>query len=130
MDSKDKSTGNPLSLVPVYTINSIFEYDVTDKLDVNFVYTQYGRQSSRTVAEMRLENGTGSGGLESTLKPSVVKSYGIAGINVGYKLSNNLNTRIGISNLFDEQKLRDSNSTSQTYNEPGRAYYASLKYQF
>ncbi|EPS0973504.1 TonB-dependent receptor domain-containing protein, partial [Acinetobacter baumannii] len=26
--------------------------------------------------------------------------------------------------------LRDSNSISQTYNEPGRAYYASLKYSF
>lgn len=129
-DSKDKTTGNPLSLVPNYTINSIFDYDVTDKLDVNFIYTQYGRQQSRTVAEYRLEAGIGSGGAASALKPSTVKSYGIAGINMGYKFSNNISSRVGISNLFDEQKLRDSNSTSQTYNEPGRAYYASLKYQF
>ncbi|EPG9261250.1 TonB-dependent receptor, partial [Acinetobacter baumannii] len=41
-----------------------------------------------------------------------------------------ISTRVGVSNLFDKQILRDSNSISQTYNEPGRAYYASLKYSF
>jgi len=130
MDSEDKSTGNPLSLVPNYTLNSIFDYDITDQLDVNFVYTQYGRQKSRQYAQNRIEAGVGSGGTDDALKPSTVKSYGIAGINMGYKFTGNLSTRVGISNLFDEQKLRDSESTSQTYNEPGRAYYASLKYSF
>lgn len=130
MDSEDKSTGNPLSLVPNYTINSIFDYDITEQLDINFVYTQYGRQKSRQYAQNRIEAGVGSGGTSDALKPSTVKSYGIAGINLGYKFNNNLSTRVGVSNLFDEQKLRDSESTSQTYNEPGRAYYASLKYQF
>ena len=77
-----------------------------------------------------MEAGVGSGGTDDALKPSTVKSYGIAGINMGYKFTGNLSTRVGISNLFDEQKLRDSESTSQTYNEPGRAYYASLKYSF
>ncbi|MFB5145392.1 TonB-dependent siderophore receptor [Acinetobacter baumannii] len=130
MDSKDKQTGNPLSLVPIYTINSIFDYDITDQLDVNFVFTQYGRQKSRQFAENRLESGIGSGGANSALKPSTVKSYSTAGINVGYKFSDQISTRVGVSNLFDKQILRDSNSISQTYNEPGRAYYASLKYSF
>lgn len=130
MDSEDKSTGNPLSLVPVYTLNSIFNYDLTDQWDVNFVYTQYGRQKSRQYAQNRIEAGMGSGGSVDALKPSFVKSYGVAGINLGYQFNPSLSTRIGISNLFDTQKLRDSNSTSQTYNEPGRAYYASLKYAF
>lgn len=122
IDSKDKRTGNPLSLIPVYTINSIFDYDITEQFDVNFIYTHYGRQESRKYAEGRLE--------QTTLEPSSVKSYGVAGINFGYKFNNNLSTRFGVSNLFDEQKLRDSTSSSQTYNEPGRAYYASLKYEF
>ncbi|CAB1215791.1 TonB-dependent siderophore receptor [Acinetobacter bouvetii] len=130
MDSKDKSTGNPLSLVPNYTINSIFDYDLTDQWDVNFVYTQYGRQKSRSYAENRIEAGVGSGGAADAIQATSVKSYGIAGINTGYKFNSQISARVGISNLFDEQKLRDSNSNSQTYNEPGRAYYASLKYQF
>ncbi|NAR17464.1 TonB-dependent siderophore receptor [Acinetobacter haemolyticus] len=130
MDSKDKKTGNPLSLVPNYTINSIFDYDITDQVDVNFVYTQYGRQKSRQFAESRIESGIGSGGANSALKPSIVKSYSLVGLNMGYKFNDQLSTRIGVSNLFDKQILRDSNSTSQTYNEPGRAYYATMKYSF
>ena len=119
MDSKNKSTGNPLSLVPNYTINSIFNYDITDRLDANFVYTQYGRQKPRQYAETR----------NTSLNTESVKSYGIAGINFGYKFTNKVSGRLGVSNIFDEQLLRDT-AINQTYNEPGRAYYASLKYQF
>ena len=117
--SEDKRTGNPLSIVPKYTINSIFNYQITDTIDANFVYTLYGRQEPRQISESK-------SALAST---SPVKSYSLAGINFGYKFTDQLSTRVGVSNLFDEQKLRD-NSINQTYNEPGRAYYASVKYQF
>ena len=118
-DSKNKTTGNPLSIVPNYTINSIFNYDISDVWDVNFVYTQYGRQKPREFAESR----------NTTVNTTEVKSYGIAGINTGYKFTPSLSARVGISNLFDEKKLRDT-SINQTYNEPGRAYYVNLKYEF
>jgi len=121
-DSVNKKTGNPLSVVPNYTINSIFNYNITDAWDVNFVYTQYGRQKPRQYKETSLEDKQG-------IITESVKSYGLAGINTGYKFNDNFSGRIGISNLFDEQKLRD-NTVNQTYNEPGRAYYASLKYEF
>lgn len=49
---------------------------------------------------------------------------------MGYKHNDHLKLTIGVSNLFDKQILRDSNSDSQTYNEPGRAYYASIKTSF
>jgi ferric enterobactin receptor len=117
MDSVNKTTGNPLSVVPNYTINSIFNYDITDQFDVNFVYTQYGRQKPRQFAETR----------NTTMNTKSVPSYGIAGINVGYKFTDQFSGRLGVSNLFDEQLVRN-NDLNQTYNEPGRAYYASLKY--
>lgn len=120
MDSVNKTTGNPLSMVPSYTINSIFNYDLTDAWDVNFVYTQYGRQKPPQFSETR------NAGIVNTTE---VKSYSIAGINTGYKFNSNLSGRLGVSNLFDERKVRDER-VNQTYNEPGRAYYASLKYQF
>ncbi|WP_436915916.1 TonB-dependent siderophore receptor [Acinetobacter gandensis] len=122
INSEDKRTGNPLSIIPNYTINSILNYDISDRLDANFVYTQYGRQKPRQYEETSLENKDGLA-LES------VKSYGLAGINFGYKFTKDFSGRIGVSNLFDEKKLRDK-TVNQTYNEPGRAYYASLKYQF
>ena len=122
INSEDKRTGNPLSIIPNYTINSILNYDISDCLDANFVYTQYGRQKPRQYEETSLENKDGLA-LES------VKSYGLAGINFGYKFTKDFSGRIGVSNLFDEKKLRDK-TVNQTYNEPGRAYYASLKYQF
>ncbi|KAB0626090.1 TonB-dependent siderophore receptor [Acinetobacter gandensis] len=122
INSEDKRTGNPLSIIPNYTINSILNYDISDRLDANFVYTQYGRQKPRQYEEISLENKDGLA-LES------VKSYGLAGINFGYKFTKDFSGRIGVSNLFDEKKLRDK-TVNQTYNEPGRAYYASLKYQF
>jgi ferric enterobactin receptor len=124
MDNKDKSTNNPLSIIPSYTINSILNYDITDALDVNFTYTQYGRQRPRTYND--------NTGANLTSEP--LKSYGIAGLNAGYKFNSNISARVGISNLFDEVIYRDKaasgSSTGATYNEPGRAYYASLKYQF
>ena len=122
INSEDKRTGNPLSVIPNYTLNSILNYNITDRLDSNFVYTQYGRQKPRQYAETSLESKNG-------LAMDSVKSYGIAGINFGYKFNAALSARIGVNNLFDEQKLRDK-TVNQTYNEPGRAYYASLKYQF
>lgn len=122
IDSVNKETGNPLSVIPNYTINSIFNYKITDKADVNFVYTQYGRQKPRQYVETNIDNTAG-------LVTESIKSYGIAGINMGYKFTDQFSGRVGISNVFDEEKLRDL-SVSQSYNEPGRAYYASLKYQF
>ena len=123
IDSKDKSTGNPLSIIPQYTINSIFNYNITDQLDTNFVYTQYGRQEPRKFAKSLAEQSNG-------INTDAVRSYSIAGINMGYKFTKSISGRLGISNIFDEKLLRNSNSDSQTYNEPGRAYYASLKYAF
>lgn len=123
MDSKDKKTGNPLSIIPNYTINSIFNYEINDQFDTNFVFTQYGRQKPRQFAKSNTEQNNG-------INPESVKSYSITGINMGYKHNDHLKLTIGVSNLFDKQILRDSNSDSQTYNEPGRAYYASIKTSF
>ena len=123
MDSKDKTSGNPLSIIPLYTINSIFNYQINDQWDTNFVYTQYGRQKPRQFAKSNTE-------LNNGINSQEVKSYSIAGINFGYKPTKQLKLTVGVSNLFDKQILRDSESDSQTYNEPGRAYYTSLKYSF
>lgn len=125
INSVDKRTGNPLSLTPKYTLNSTLGVDINDQWDAQLTYTQYGRQKPRQFAENNIENATKDGLLHNP----EVKSYGIVSVNTGYQFNPNISGRIGINNVFDDQKLRD-NTQSQTYNESGRFYFASVKYQF
>ncbi|VEG12695.1 FepA family TonB-dependent siderophore receptor [Moraxella cuniculi] len=120
MDSKNKTTGNPLSIIPRYTWNSILNYQVSDKVDVVASYTHYGKQKPRQFAEGNMQ-------IDRGLDLTEVKAYGIAGINAGYRFNDNISARVGVENLFDKQLLRIGN---QTYNEAGRSYFASIKYQF
>ncbi|RKW29456.1 MAG: TonB-dependent receptor, partial [Kingella sp. (in: b-proteobacteria)] len=42
-----------------------------------------------------------------------------------------VNLRLGVNNLFNKKLYRSSNNSSaQSYNEPGRAFYGSLKVSF
>lgn len=123
--SKDKHTGNPLSLVPTYTWNTTLGYDLNDRWDINATYTHYGRQKARQFAESNIENVSKDGLLHN----QNMKGYGIFSVNTGYQFNDSLSGRLGVNNLFDKQKLRD-NTIGQTYNEAGRSYFASLKYDF
>lgn len=125
LKSIDKRTNNPLSIVPTYTLNSNLNQQINDDWDINLSYTHYGKQKPRKYAENNIENAAGDG----LLHTQAVKSYGIMSVNTGYRFNKALSGRIGIDNIFNQQKLRD-NTQSQTYNETGRAYFASLHYQF
>ena len=60
-----------------------------------------------------------------------VSPCGLVRISAGYRFNKNLNARRGINNLFNKQLYRSANNSSaQSYNEPGRAYYGSLKLSF
>ncbi|SMB90443.1 outer membrane receptor for ferrienterochelin and colicins [Pasteurella testudinis DSM 23072] len=119
--SINKDTGNPLSIIPKYTLNSTLSYQVTPRLDTQLTYTQYGKQEPNTVAAIRSQR--------SNLNTDSVGSYAVWGVSAGYNWNDDINIRIGINNLFDKQLYR-SNSGASTYNEPGRAYYATVKYTF
>ena len=124
LQSKDKTTNNPLSVIPKYTINSTLSWQVLPKLDTLLTFTYYGRQKPREFAYNRTENTTG-------LSHRELGSYGVWGISAGYQFTKNASIRFGVSNIFDKQIYRDSNNSSaQSYNEPGRAYYANLKFSF
>ncbi len=130
--TKNKDTGNPLSIVPKYTLNSSLSYQITDALDAMLTYTQYGKQTSRKNPENRMENGNNSH-VNQLANSSDIGSYAIWGLSAGYNWKNAVSIRIGVNNLFDKRIYRSSSSTNynaHTYNEPGRAYYATLKYAF
>lgn len=122
IESKDKSTNNPLSIVPKYTINSFLDWQITSKWDAQLNTTFFGPQKPRKFAENNLENRTG---LDST----EVAAYTLVEINTGYQLSQSVDFRMGIKNLFDKKIYRSGNGAN-TYNEAGRSYYANLKFSF
>ncbi|ALX96797.1 outer membrane receptor protein [Serratia fonticola] len=119
--SENKDTGNPLSVIPKYTVNTLLDYQVTDKLSTNLNWTMYGRQKPREYAEIRNEAGT--------LSTQEVGAYSVVGIGVNYDLMKDLSLKTGVTNLFDKQIYRENEGAS-TYNEPGRAYYAGLTLSF
>ena len=53
--------------------------------------------------------------------------------SAGYEFNSNYSLRVGISNLLDKQIYREGNANdagANTYNEPGRAYFASVTASF
>ena len=121
--TKNKDTGNPLSIVPKYTLNSSLSYQITDGFDAMLTYTQYGKQTGRKVKELRMENAA------ALANSTEIGSYAVWGLSAGYNWKDTISVRIGVSNLFDKRVYRENNGAS-TYNEPGRAYYATVKYSF
>ncbi|PWC17752.1 TonB-dependent siderophore receptor [Brenneria corticis] len=120
-NSKDKDTGNPLSIIPKYTVNTMLDWQVTEDLSANVAWTLYGRQKPRQNAENNLE----AGGLSD----KKIGAYSVVGIGVNYDLTKNVRVNAGINNLLDKRVYRESEGAS-TYNEPGRAYHASVTYNF
>ena len=121
IESKNKETGNPLSIIPEYTVNTMLDWQVTDKFSTNVNWTMYGRQKPREYAESRTD--------VTSMSSKEVGAYSIVGVGANYQLSKNLLLNGGISNLFDKRLYRDNDGAS-TYNEPGRAYYAGVTISF
>ena len=130
--TKNKDTGNPLSIVPKYTLNSSLSYQITDSLDAMLTYTQYGKQKSRKNPENRMENGNDKN-INQLAGSEDIGGYAVWGLSAGYNWKDTISIRVGVSNLFDKRIYRSSSSknyNAHTYNEPGRAYYATVKYTF
>ncbi len=121
IQSESKDTGNPLSIIPKYTVNTMLDWQVNSKLSANLSWTMYGRQKPRENAEIRKE--------QNAMSDKEIGAYSIVGIGSNYQLTKDLRLNAGISNLFDKQIYRENDGAS-TYNEPGRAYYAGVTLSF
>ncbi|HHD7473687.1 TPA: TonB-dependent siderophore receptor [Klebsiella oxytoca] len=121
VNSKNKDTGNPLSIIPKYTINTMLDWQVTEKLTANATWTMYGRQKPRKNAEIRTEVGA--------MSDREIGAYSVVALGAKYDITKNLRVNAGISNLLNKKVYREADGAS-TYNEPGRAYYTGLTYSF
>jgi ferric enterobactin receptor len=127
--NENRSTNQPLSVLPKYTVNSTLDWQASDKLSLQLFATFYGRQKPRTRNVSTANNTPITGaGLEER------KPYALWGLSGGYVFSKNLRLRAGVNNLFDKRLYREgANSTSAgaaTYNEAGRSFYVNLTTSF
>lgn len=137
LESKNKTTGDYLSVIPEYTVNSSLDWRISDIWSSLFTVTWYGEQKP-----MKLDY---KGAPVTGTSADTVSPYAIAGLSTSYTMNKNLKFTAGISNLFDKRQYRAGNSVSvsstavygtsggagaHTYNEPGRTYYLSMTSSF
>ncbi len=131
LESKNKTTGDYLSITPEFTLNSSVNWQVTDDLSLLSTVTWYGRQKPKKYDYQGLPV-TGTARNE-------VSPYAIFGLSASYTVTKNVSVTTGIENLFDKRQFREGNAQNvaniagagaATYNEPGRTYFVSLNTQF
>mgnify|MGYP000661915544 CR=1 FL=1 len=128
--SENKSTGEQLSIIPKYTVNSRLEWKVTDEASVFGTATFYGRQKANKLDYQGLPvQGEEAQGLSP---------YALVGLGGNYAVSRNLKVGLGVDNIFDKRLFRRGNAVgvnnprtiygagAATYNEPGRTFYVTL----
>ena len=125
--NEEKFYGNPVSIVPKYTINSTLNWQITPGWDLNATYTHYGRQKTGSRPTRFIDVYYEDGG--SKLKEYELGSYGVFGLNVGYNWKDTVSLRAGVNNLFDKTILRTA-GTARTYNERRRSFFFNARYSF
>ena len=131
LQSKNKETGETLSVTPAYTLNSMLDWQASDDLSLQLSVAWYGKQKPKKY-DYHGERVTGSS--NDQLAP-----YALVGASGTYAISKNLSLTAGIDNLFDKRLFRAGNAQgvngiegagAATYNEPGRTLYTSLTASF
>ncbi|MFC3058608.1 FepA family TonB-dependent siderophore receptor [Paenirhodobacter populi] len=123
IQSKNETTGDPLSLIPKYTINASVDWMVTEQFTVTPSASFYGKTKARTTNWSNPERDPTGTDLEPR------DPYAIANINLKYDFANGATLIGGVTNLFDERLERTGNGAN-TYNEPGRAFYIGITKTF
>jgi ferric enterobactin receptor len=122
LQSEEKETGQPLSLIPEYTINTALRWMPTEQLGLTLSATHYGKISPRT-AGINGAPVTGADELQTR------EAYTVVNLGADYQVSDNFKVTAGVNNIFDERLFR-TGLGANTYNEPGRSYYVSLSGSF
>ncbi|WP_194295041.1 TonB-dependent siderophore receptor [Entomomonas moraniae] len=125
IQSKNKTTGDPLSIIPKYTINSTLDWQTTEALSLQTTATWYGKQKPPKLDYQGKPVGRDG---QRQIAP-----YILIGFSGSYELSKNLRLTAGVNNVFDKRLYREGNSKdagAYTYNEPGRTYFTSITASF
>ena len=122
MIKSEKEDGQPLSLVPDYTINAALDWYARPDLTVTLSATRYGEIEAASI------NSINGAEFEET---ATREPYTLVNLGAVWHLDDSARLSGGVTNLFDKTVLRtDSGGGANTFNEPGRALYLSLNKTF
>ncbi|MBK0000444.1 TonB-dependent siderophore receptor [Erwinia sp. S38] len=135
IENKNKTTGDYLSIIPKYTINSTLDWQATNDLSLQGTLTWYGRQKPQQYNSQ----GEATSGSEKWQ----VSPYAVLGMSAVYSVNKAVDVTAGVDNLFDKRHFREGNALTsgangtyaygagaRTYNESGRTYYMQLGLHF
>ncbi|CAI8856962.1 TonB-dependent siderophore receptor [Kosakonia quasisacchari] len=135
LQSKNKTTGERLSIIPEYTWNSTLSWQVTQDVSLQSTFTWYGKQQPKKY-DYKGNRVTGSATNE-------VSPYSIVGLSGTWDVTKNVSLTGGVSNVFDKRHWREGNAQSTggganwmygagaaTYNESGRTWYMGVNTRF
>ncbi|MDF7667569.1 TonB-dependent siderophore receptor [Orbaceae bacterium ESL0727] len=131
LQSKNKKTGDYLSIIPQYTLNSALDWQATDNFSLTPSLTWYGKQKPRKYG---YKNEKQTGSATDQLSP-----YALVNLSTQYQFTKNFTLTAGVDNIFDKRLFRKGNSVAvggsqgagaATYNEPGRSLFVSTNLSF
>lgn len=131
LQSKNKQTGDVLSVTPKYTLNSMLDWQATQDLSLQANVAWYGKQTPKKY-DYHGYRVTGSS--NNQLSP-----YAIAGVSGTYAITKHLSLTAGVDNVFDKRLWRQGNAQgvnnidgagAATYNQSGRTLFTSLTASF
>ncbi|HBR0012569.1 outer membrane receptor protein [Klebsiella aerogenes] len=135
LQSKNKETGDRLSIIPEYTLNSTLSWQVYQDVSVQSTFTWYGKQEPKKY-NYKGQPVTGS-------EKNEVNPYSILGLSATWDVTKNVSLTGGVDNVFDKRHWRAGNAQTtggdkgymygagaETYNESGRTWYMSVNTHF
>ncbi|MDF7669902.1 TonB-dependent siderophore receptor [Orbaceae bacterium ESL0721] len=138
LQTKNKKTGEYLSIIPQYTLNSAMDIMATDKLSLTPSLTWYGKQKPRKYDF--------AGDKVHDSSTNQLSPYAIVNFSGQYQFTKQFSMTAGIDNIFDKRLFRRGNSTTitnphnpkpvsigagaATYNEPGRSLFITTNLSF
>lgn len=135
LQSKNKETGERLSIIPEYTVNSTLSWQVQQDFSVQSTLTWYGKQQPK---KYNYQGKPASGSETNEVSP-----YSIVGLSATWDATKNVSLTGGVDNVFDKRHWRAGNAQTtggttgymygagaETYNESGRTWYMSVNTHF
>lgn len=123
LESKDETTGEPLSIIPDYTLNSTLAWSVTEQWELALTGQYYGPTESPSLT---------SGG-EEIENQDDRDAYGVMNFSTSYAFNSGLDFTFSVKNLVNEQLKREgtqTNAGANTFNEPGRSFLFAVNQTF
>nr|WP_294882404.1 FepA family TonB-dependent siderophore receptor [uncultured Gilliamella sp.] len=136
--SKNKKTGDYLSIIPKYTINSSIDWQATDKFSLLTAVTWYGKQRPRKYDYF--------GDKLTDSSTNQLSPYTLLNLSGQYQFNKHFTFTAGVDNLFNKRLFREGNSSTvrqsrngrvtvrgagaATYNEPGRTLFINTNISF